>query len=651
MRVARLLALLAAVAVVPSPARCASGDAVADRVLGQPGFTTSDAPAPPTASSLFWPQGIAIAPDSGRLYVADGRNNRVLSWPSAAAFTNGAAADLVLGQTSFASAIPNDGGIGAATLAAPVGVAVDGDGNVYVADKDNHRVLEYDAPPTHDAIADRVFGQSGSFTSATINLGGRSAASLAMPFGVAVDADGNLYVVDRDNNRVLEYDRPLATDTTADRVFGQPDFASGDAPVSPGPATLDTPFGVAVDRAGNVYVTDGFANRVLEYDRPLATDTVADRVLGQPDLTSGASGVGPSAFDEPVGIAIDPAGNVYVSDLVNNRVVGFVMPFDTDGVADVVFGQPDFQTATAPGAVGPTTLGSPTFLAVDGAGTLYVSDFDASRVLAFDTPLGGQPPLVTQVTATPNPAGVGQLVTFGVASARPGGGPLAVDWSFGDGATGAGAATSHAYAAAGTFTAVATVTDGAASTSAQVAVQVNAPIVGVGPDSDGDGFSDAFEAAYGTSPRDAGSAPVVGRPTPRTLAIGTLRIALDFAQPGNDRVTLVGTLAAPGRLALSGARLGVDVGGVTRVFTLDASGKGRASGDVVSVSARKRRAKLRLAVSGGSFATDLAADGLTASVKKARVQIPVSVVLDGAVWQKTAAQTFRVKQGRLGRTR
>ena len=591
MRVARLLALLAAVAVVPSPARCASGDAVADRVLGQPGFTTSDAPAPPTASSLFWPQGIAIAPDSGRLYVADGRNNRVLSWPSAAAFTNGAAADLVLGQTSFASAIPNDGGIGAATLAAPVGVAVDGDGNVYVADKDNHRVLEYDAPPTHDAIADRVFGQSGSFTSATINLGGRSAASLAMPFGVAVDADGNLYVVDRDNNRVLEYDRPLAT------------------------------------------------------------DTVADRVLGQPDLTSGASGVGPSAFDEPVGIAIDPAGNVYVSDLVNNRVVGFVMPFDTDGVADVVFGQPDFQTATAPGAVGPTTLGSPTFLAVDGAGTLYVSDFDASRVLAFDTPLGGQPPLVTQVTATPNPAGVGQLVTFGVASARPGGGPLAVDWSFGDGATGAGAATSHAYAAAGTFTAVATVTDGAASTSAQVAVQVNAPIVGVGPDSDGDGFSDAFEAAYGTSPRDAGSAPVVGRPTPRTLAIGTLRIALDFAQPGNDRVTLVGTLAAPGRLALSGARLGVDVGGVTRVFTLDASGKGRASGDVVSVSARKRRAKLRLAVSGGSFATDLAADGLTASVKKARVQIPVSVVLDGAVWQKTAAQTFRVKQGRLGRTR
>src|SRR5207249_5388741 len=85
----------------------------------------------------------------------------------------------------------------------------------------NNRVLEYDTPLTSDTTADRVFGQGGSFSTTTCNNGGVSADSLCTPVGVAVDGAGNLYVADSHNHRVLEYDTPLTSDTTAERVFDQ----------------------------------------------------------------------------------------------------------------------------------------------------------------------------------------------------------------------------------------------------------------------------------------------------------------------------------------------------------------------------------------------------------------------------------------------
>ena len=110
--------------------------------------------------------------------------------------------------------------ISADSLCYPVGVAVDGAGNLYVADDGNSRVLEYNTPLTTDTTADTVFGQGGNFTSDDCDNGGFSANSLCYPDGVAVDGAGNLYVADTDNSRVLEYNTPL-TNTTADTVFGQ----------------------------------------------------------------------------------------------------------------------------------------------------------------------------------------------------------------------------------------------------------------------------------------------------------------------------------------------------------------------------------------------------------------------------------------------
>ena len=101
-------------------------------------------------------------------------------------------------------------------------MAVDGAGNVYVADSGNSRVLEYDKPLAGgDTVADEVFGQPNGFAAAGCNRGGQPGPQPVRAGYVAVDSTGNLYVSDRNNSRVLEYDNPLASDTVADHVLGQ----------------------------------------------------------------------------------------------------------------------------------------------------------------------------------------------------------------------------------------------------------------------------------------------------------------------------------------------------------------------------------------------------------------------------------------------
>jgi hypothetical protein len=133
-----------------------------------------------------------------------------------------------------------------------------------------------------------VFGQGGSFTSNTCNLGGISASSLCGSFGVAMDAAGNLYVADYGNNRVLEYSTPLTTDTVADRVFGQGGSRTNSACDLGGisASSLCGPAGVAFDSAGHLYVADQHNSRVLEYDTN--TDSDGDS-LGQTTIKTGGA--------------------------------------------------------------------------------------------------------------------------------------------------------------------------------------------------------------------------------------------------------------------------------------------------------------------------------------------------------------------------
>ena len=209
-------------------------------------------------------------------------------------------------------------------------MALDGRGNLYVADKGNNRVLEYDLPLTTDHTADRVFGQP-DFTHNIADNGGVSATSLSSPFGVALDAQGNLYVADTTNSRVMEYDSPLTTNLSADLVFGQPDFSSASENQGslPSANSLDFPTGLTLDAQGNLYVADHLNSRVLEYNVPLAAERTADHVFGQPDFTANTDnngGVGPTSLSRPYGAALDPQGNLYVVDFNNNRVLEYDVP-------------------------------------------------------------------------------------------------------------------------------------------------------------------------------------------------------------------------------------------------------------------------------------------------------------------------------------
>ena len=181
-------------------------------------------------------------------------------------FTSGEAATTVLGQTDFTSS-------GTATtatgLAGPNGVAVDSLGNVWVADGQHNRVLEYLAPITNDEAATTVLGQS-TFTS---NGAALTAAGMDLPVGLTIDGSGNVWVTDYNHNRVLEYLKGSGfTDgQSASLVLGQSSFTSGNLGTTA--TTMNGPEGVAVDSLGNVWVADASNNRVTEFTAAVLATT------------------------------------------------------------------------------------------------------------------------------------------------------------------------------------------------------------------------------------------------------------------------------------------------------------------------------------------------------------------------------------------
>ena len=395
-------------------------DTTADLVLGQPDFSSHAVNAgvgSVNSTGVNAPFAVAIdqSVTPNHVYVTDMNNNRVLGWADEATLINGQPADKVFGQQGdFTSRTCNNGGRSADTLCTPQGLTVDTAGNLYVADRGNSRVLVYLTPFSSTAIAgsgdttaDFVFGQTsfnqGGCSNPTLSTA--NASSLCNPLGVAVDSLGNVYVADTTNNRVLEYNTPLTISTpvvfVADRVFGQPDFSSRTA--GSGADGLNQPYAVAVDSAGNVYVADFQNNRVLEYDTPLSTDTVADLVFGQTNFSStsaNSGGISAGSLSNPTGVAVDSVDNLYVADRSNRRVLEYDTPLTTDTIADLVFGQGGFSTIFCnPGGVATaSSLCIVTGVDVDGSGDLWVADFSNNRVLKYDP--ADQPPQTTTTSTT-----------------------------------------------------------------------------------------------------------------------------------------------------------------------------------------------------------------------------------------------------------
>lgn len=390
-----------------------SGQESTTIVFGQADFTQGAANrgGAVDAGTLNYPLGILVDSQGG-LYIADRNNHRVLYFAN----DGDTVADRVWGQHgSFTAHIANNNGSGnsgapsASNMMAPTAIALDANGGLYIADRDNHRVLYF--ANDGDTVADRVYGQFGSFTvNMTSNdgsgaYGEPSAENLGVyVLGLVLDADGGLYVADSANHRVLYFAND--GDTVADRVYGQCDnFTSGvrnndcDGRIgAPSALNLNFPRGLAVDAEGGLYVADRDNNRILYFAND--GDTVADRVYGQfGDFTSGVAGNdgsgssgAPTADNlaHPKSVMVDGEGGVYIADSEHHRVLYYAP--DGDTTADRVWGQFDSFTTAAlnndgnggSGLPSEHNLFLPQGLALDGRGRLYVTDTGNNRGLILE---------------------------------------------------------------------------------------------------------------------------------------------------------------------------------------------------------------------------------------------------------------------------
>lgn len=231
----------------------------AQRVLGQNDFTSSDPDN--SISRIRLPEAIAIDPTTGKLFVADTGNNRILRFGSYETFLNGADAEAVVGQSTFEATGGRNARDG---LFTPSGIFIDNDGRLWVADRNNNRILRYENASSlgNGPLADGFLGT----TDYGIGSAGTSQSRVWHPVAITGDAAGNLFVVEISNNRVLMFADAanLADGADASLVLGQEDF------VTTGVATQQdnffSPSGITLDPAGNLYVSDMVNNRVLRFD-------------------------------------------------------------------------------------------------------------------------------------------------------------------------------------------------------------------------------------------------------------------------------------------------------------------------------------------------------------------------------------------------
>ena len=293
-------------------------------------------------------------------------------------------ADVILGQPDFSQITDNQ--VVPFKLFNPGGVVVDrsvSPGRLYVWDAGNSRILGVDLSSCYEnpgpCSADIVLGQPSAFDHAGCNadsnvqnfpfravataetLCGTSSIAISVDethtfVTMAVDYDGNLYVPDSFNSRVLKYERPFETDSIADEVWGQHDF-SGLACNRDNEGFLPTreslcfhrslhgsawsASGVEIDSVGNLWVADAANHRVLRFPKNSATGAIAkqaDLVLGQPDFQSDTWGDGLGRLKFPAAIRTDARGWVYVADKENDRILVYAPPLTSGMAATSVFG-------------------------------------------------------------------------------------------------------------------------------------------------------------------------------------------------------------------------------------------------------------------------------------------------------------------------
>ena len=328
------------------------------------------APTTLVAGVLASPAGVAVD-GSGNVYIADSNNNAIKEWNA---------------STKAVTTLVSTG------LFQPNGVAVDGSGNVYIADTNNNKIKEWNVStkavttlvstglnaPNGVAvdgsgnvyIADRVNHAIKEWNASTKAVTTLVSTGLNSPAGVAVDGSGNVYIADTNHNAIKEWNASTKTVTTL---------------VSAG---LSFPYGVAVDGSGNVYIADAGNSAIKEWNA--STNTVTTLVS--------------TGLSFPYGVAVDGSGNVYIADTLNNAIkewnastkvvttlvsTGLVLPYGVavDGSGNVYIADSlnnaikewnaSINTVTTLVSTG---LSSPYGVAVDGSGNVYIADTNNSAM-------------------------------------------------------------------------------------------------------------------------------------------------------------------------------------------------------------------------------------------------------------------------------
>ncbi len=294
-------------------------------------------------ASFNRPAGVAVD-SAGNVYVADTFNNEIRKITPEGVTTT-LAGSLTQGY--------QDGPGETALFRQPTGVAVDSEGNLYVADQNNHKIRMI----TPEGVVSTLAGSGAGYTDAT-----GTNAKFQYPRAVAVDSAGNLYVADQNNHKI----RKIAPGGVVTTLAGS---GQGSADGTGTAASFAYPRAVAVDGVGNVYVADQFYHKI----RMITPAGVVTTLAGSGSNGS-ADGTGAAAsFYNPYGVAVDSAGNVYVGDQLNHRI----RKIAPGGVVTTLAGS---GSGFADGTTETALFSQPNGVAVDSAGNVYVADANNNKI-------------------------------------------------------------------------------------------------------------------------------------------------------------------------------------------------------------------------------------------------------------------------------